>query len=177
MSLRENWLELESLNEEIASYEIRVTSATNHTRYGAMLRKNLNPVATLEIPNKLFHLWAEKRSLQEKLCTSVSKHYELVNQSIFGGIVDAKDELNLRLQKETSRFKNKIKKLRGEAKLELENGKTNMLVYENEIYLVIIDREEEIENIPPENKTSGNKPESAEFKLKGMFNFLKLPYS
>ena len=79
--------EILKLDEEIALHEILVTRATSHARYGAMLDKK--PVANLAIPNKLFLLWAAKRSLQERLCTSVSKHYELVNQSIFGGIAEA----------------------------------------------------------------------------------------
>ena len=152
------------MDKEIASYEILVTSASRHPRYGALLGKN--PVANLEISNKLFLLWSAKRSLQERLCTSVSKHYELVNQSIFGGIVEPKDELDLRLQKEACRFKNKYKKLRGEAKLSLENSNTNMLVYENEIQLVIFEDESK-------NKSdSENKSENVGFKLKGTYNYI-----
>jgi len=152
-------LELESLEEEIASYEILITSASNNARYGAMLGAGKNPVANLEIPNKLFFLWAPKRSLQERLCTSVSKHFKLVNKSILGGTAEAKHALDLRLQKEASRLKSKYKKLRREAKLELENNKTNMLVYENEIHLVIIEDEAE------------NESENVEFKLKGMISY------
>ena len=79
------------LDEEVALHEILVTRATSHARYSAILEKKL--VANLGIPNKLFLLWAAKRSLQERLCTSVSKRYELVNQSIFGDIAEAKHEI------------------------------------------------------------------------------------
>ena len=161
--------ELESkileLDEEIAAHEILVTRATNHARYGAMLEKN--PIANLEIPNKLFQLWNAKRSLQKRLCTSVSKHYELLNQSIFGGVAEANDALESRLQKEASRLRNKIKKLRRDGKLAEENKKTNMLVYNNEITPVIFD-EEETENLPPENESSERQSQNAALKLKGI---------
>ena len=126
-------LELEALNEEISSHEVLVTRASNHPRYSAMLDKN--PVANLQIPNKLLLLWSAKRSLQEILCTSVSKHYELANQNICGGTLEAVHALELRLRKEASRLKNKCKTLRREKKNTFEEGSTNMLVYQNEINL------------------------------------------
>jgi len=54
----------------------------------------------------------------------VFKHYELVDQSIYGGIAKARHDLDLRQQKEALRFINKIKKLRRNAK-HVEESKKN----------------------------------------------------
>ena len=51
--------------------------ASSHPRYGAMSSKN--PIAALEIPNKLVQLWEAKRKMQNQLCTSISKYSKLVN--------------------------------------------------------------------------------------------------
>ena len=131
-------LELEALDEEISLHEFLVASASSHPRYrdSAMLYKN--PVANLQIPNKLFQFWSAKRSLQDILCTtSVTKHYELTNQNICGSTLEAVDALEVRLRKEASRLKNKCKTLRREEKNTFEKGKTNMLVYQNEINLPV----------------------------------------
>ena len=121
------------LHEEISLHEISIADASSHPRYRAMLQKA--PVASLQIPNKLFLLWSAKQSLQKKLFTSVSKHYEMVNDSIVGGKLNPVRELNLRLQKEASRAINKSKKLRREAKCAFESKISNFLVYDNEICL------------------------------------------
>jgi len=57
-----------------------------------------NPVANLEILNKLFFSWVIQKEVSRKGSVSVLlKHYKLVNQSILGCIVEAKNDLDLRL--------------------------------------------------------------------------------
>ena len=128
---RTDRLELQSLNEEISAFRILLADSSSNPRYRAMMNKN--PLANLQIPNKLFLLWSAKIILEERLCISVCKHYELANQHICGG--ELLPQINKRLQKEASKVRAQHKKLRGERKAEYECSKCNMLVYENEISL------------------------------------------
>ena len=152
---RADRLELQSLNEEISSFKICLADASSNPRYRAMVDKN--PVANLQIPNKLFLLWSTKFILEDRLCISVCKHYELANQNICGG--ELLPQINKRLQKEASKVRAQFKKLRGERKAGFESSKCNMLIYNSEVSL--------------QNNTSTapepvEEKESTGFKLRGM---------
>ena len=59
-----------------------------------------NLFTNLQFPNKLFLLWAAKLFLEERLCISVCKHYNLAKQNICGG--ELLPQMNKGLQNEAS---------------------------------------------------------------------------
>ena len=126
---------MEQLSNEMESFKILVREASSHPRYGAMSSKN--PVAALEIPNKLVLLWEMMRKMQNQLCTSISKYSELVNISIDGGKVHAivPSLLETRLQKQVSYICQQHKRLRFGSKRKLEDKATSILLFAGEIIL------------------------------------------
>ena len=74
-------MDLESLDQEITLWhKISVADASSHVSHPQYNdgKESHHPVSNLQIPVKLFLLWSAKRILQERLCTSVCKHYERV---------------------------------------------------------------------------------------------------
>lgn len=129
-------MELEELSMEMEPLNIILCKASSHPRYGAMQSKN--PVAALEIPNKLILLWERKRNKQGQLCTSVSKHSELVNANIQGGKIPdqlSASALETRLQKQSSYICRQHKRLRCGSRIRLEESTTKVLLFEGEIAL------------------------------------------
>ena len=126
---------MEQLNNEMESFKILVREASSHPRYAAMSSKN--PVAALEIPNKLVLLWEMMRKMENQLCTSISKYSELVNISIDGGKVHAiaPSLLETRLQKQVSYICQQHKRLRFGSKRKLEDKATSILLFDGEITL------------------------------------------
>ena len=126
-------MELEQLNKEIDVLKAVVCKASTHPRYGAMKAKN--PIAALEIPNRLFLLWEEKRSIQGQFCTSVSKHSELINCSIEGGKLHEVSSLEKRLQKQSSYICKQHTRLQFGSRTKLEEGTTKILLFKDEAKL------------------------------------------
>ena len=130
---QENWLKLQSTDNEIRSLKINISDGNSHHRYYALQRKGKHPDATLEIPNKLFLLWQEKLNFQGLLGCSVSKHSYLVNEAIEGGTVNMSANLDTKLRKEMSRVCNQYKKLRGGSRENLEAKVTKVLLFKGEL--------------------------------------------
>ena len=145
----------ELLQEEISLHEISIADASSHPRYIAMLQKNPS-CEPADSKTSLFYYGQLNKVSRKSFLPSVSKHYEMVNDSIVGGKLNPVRELNQRLQKEASRVINKTKKLRREAKCAFESITTSLLVYDNEICLT---NPSEKENAPVAEKG---------FKLKGI---------
>jgi len=131
-------MDLQKINDEIRSLLISVCDAGSHRRLNSLKKRHkqlTQPVASLQIPNRLFVLWSKKLSLPYcSGCNSVFKRSALVNLSLQQGTVLAnKDALEFRLQKSISNVVNKIKKHKGGSKAKLEKATTHFALYEEEV--------------------------------------------
>lgn len=92
------------LEKELREHVITLTSADRSPLHTQRRIQELQPVASLVIPNKLYLLWDRKISLQNKMGMSVSKRLELANDRI-GGTIKAKaiSTVEKRLEKESIR--------------------------------------------------------------------------
>ena len=108
-------MDLKQINDEIRPLSIIVRDAASHCRVNSLQPRHgklTQPVASLQIPNKLFLLWKKKLSLPYcSGCNSIFKCSALVNSSLQEGteIANTKD-LETRLQKKLSNMTKEIKK-------------------------------------------------------------------
>lgn len=128
---------LDGLLDEISRNKISVLRPDCHPLHKKMLAKR--PVAALEIPNKLFLLWSDLKSMQNQLSIDVSKNIDLVKQSLRADQMSAdlsllshSNTLETRLRKESSRICKKYHGLRWEPKESLKESSTMVMVLGNE---------------------------------------------
>jgi len=131
-------MDLKQINDEIRSLPIAVCDAASHRRLSSLQkrhRKLAQPVASLQIPNRLFVLWSKKLSLPRCLgCNSIFKRSALVNSSLQEGTVLASTAaLEFRLQKSISNTVNKIKRLKKGSRTKLEKATTHFAVYQEDV--------------------------------------------
>lgn len=131
-------MDLQDINEEIASISITIGDISSHRRHSALLKRHPTlpqPIACLQIPNDLFILWTRKLAFQSEQHNSVFKHSALVNQSILVGDIKISETLTLekRLQKERSRIMSLYKQRRKGSRAKLQNATTHVLLFENEV--------------------------------------------
>lgn len=95
----------DELEKELQENVITIASANSSPLYTQRCIQKAQPVASLEIPNKLYLLWDRKISLQKKMGVSVSKRLQLLNDRI-GGTIKAKviPTVETRLEKESIRW-------------------------------------------------------------------------
>lgn len=117
MALSEAILDSEQIFREISNNHISVLSPDKHPLYRQMLPKH--PVAALQIPNKLFLLWSDLKSMEHQHSISAYKYLDLVTKSLQDDnsaqnldLLSSANTLETRLRKECSRI---CKKLRWQA--------------------------------------------------------------
>ena len=94
----------EEVEDELKHMPITVAQASSNPVHhrGSILKSQ--PIASLVIPNKLYLLWDKKVTLQKKLGISVSRHLDLINNSIAGTIQAKGISVETRLRKESLRL-------------------------------------------------------------------------
>jgi len=110
--------QLNELYREISSYNILAESYQSHPNITSQMAAK-NPVATLQIPIKLFLLWSELRGIQVPAPTythlvKCSLKDNTTGLTIFPNTADFED----RLRKECSRVCKKYRSLRSESSKE-----------------------------------------------------------
>ena len=64
-------MDLKQVNEEIASLSIVISDSSTNCRFNAVLKRHsrlMQPIASMEIPNRLLILWTEKLAMQCQQC-------------------------------------------------------------------------------------------------------------
>ena len=137
MSREASLEQLDGLLHEISSNKISVLRPDGHPLYQRMLPKH--PVAAMEIPNKLFLLWSDLKSMEKQLSINVSKYLDLVTKSLPDhtsaenlSLFSPANTLEARLRKECSRICKKYHGLRWGPKERLRESSTIIMVFENE---------------------------------------------
>lgn len=125
------------INDEIRTLAISVRDPSCNRRLKSVQKRHAKltqPVASLDIPNKLFLFWRRKLSSPHcSGCNSIFKCTALVNSSLPQGTTLANTAaLEHRLQTTISNFVNKVKKNKGSRET-LENGVNQFLVYQEEV--------------------------------------------
>ena len=96
---------LQSIDEQLQQIVIVSEAATCNHRCGAM--RDMQPIASLRIPNKFYVLSDRKNCLEEIVGTSVSKHLEIANSIIDAGGVKIRSSASTveeRLKGESTRY-------------------------------------------------------------------------
>ena len=129
--------QVDNVLHDISSIKISVLRPDSHPLYQKMIPKH--PLVALEIPNKLFLLWSDLKSIKvekQPSITAASKHLNLLKKSLQDDkkldFIPPANTLETRLRKECSKVCNKYHGLRGERKERFREGSTLMMVFENE---------------------------------------------
>ena len=127
----------DALLDEISSIKISVLQPNNHPLYQKVLPKH--PIAALEIPNRLFLLWFDLKSMERHASGTEkhgSKHLNQLKKSLQDNenldLISASDTLETRLGKERSRVCKKYHGLRWGPKDRFRESSTLIMVFENE---------------------------------------------
>jgi len=108
----------------------------NHRQYNVFLNKN--PIASVEIPNSMYHDWDKKISLQAKLHPGqkLLSYTDLLNFSLArtGMFLSVKNSIENRLKKESNKIKSKYTTLKGVKKQCFKQASHHYLLLENELH-------------------------------------------
>ena len=122
----------DALLDEISSIKISVLQPNSHPLYQKMLPKH--PIAALEIPNRLFLLWFDLKSMERHASGTEkhgSKHLNLLKKSLQDNenldLISASNTLEKR-----SRVCKKYRGLRWGPKDRFRESSTLIMVFENE---------------------------------------------
>ena len=138
-------MDLQQVNKAILSFSITIEDAKKHRRYNALVKRHqklgsAQPVACLQVPNKLLLLWSKKQAFCNRTCEGCNigfQHYALANDSLKSSETALKvgvKSLDHRLNHEMSRITLLFKKhKKGKPFEKLNNGSTHVWLYESEI--------------------------------------------
>ena len=134
MPIRALAQKLDQVTEEMKETKITLEAPTVNRNYSKIIGKN--PRWCLVIPNKLFILWNQHKSLGKQLEREISQYTELANESLRTVSVQLSTSarsLETRLETESYRFHAKYKKMGGASRKKLTLKHTCIILLENEI--------------------------------------------
>lgn len=101
-----------------------------------MIEAGKNPLWCLIIPNKLFLLWDQRRSLERQLRQEVSQYTEMANDSLSISAIKLNTSvvsLETRLATERCRFHARYKKSGGALRIKLSSKYSHIILLQSEI--------------------------------------------
>jgi len=123
---------LQCLRSKIES-KIVASDPKNHRQYGPFANKGA--VASLQIPNCIYHDWEAIMKLQGQLGLKVSSYSNLLNSSLAktSFFLSVKSTMDGRIKKQSSIIRKKYTQLRGSKKTNFIQSHGNILVFNREV--------------------------------------------